>query len=233
MGLQAVLCTVLVSKKIWRQFPVFAGYSVFCLFQALLCYTIRGVPILFTYVYWTCESVGLILGLAVIYEVFVKVLVPYPALHKLASAAFRWTLVLLLLASASVVYFHSPVEGSRFFAAFVVLEQATRIAEVGLVVFLFSFLRVFGLHWRQYIFGIALGLGLFTTVELVGITMRAYFGIPISPMFNAVRSLAFDCSLLIWIGYLLAPERVTSTAEMPKRAQLEQWNHAIMELINQ
>jgi hypothetical protein len=39
--------------------------------------------------------------------------------------------------------------------------------------------------------------------------------------------------MFIWIIYLLAPELATSPAEMPKRAQLEQWNKAIMELIYQ
>jgi hypothetical protein len=47
-----------------------------------------------------------------------------------------------------------------------------------------------------------------------------------------MRIAAFDCSLLIWLGYLLAPpERATSTLNVPK-AQLEQWNQAVTELIN-
>jgi len=44
---------------------------------------------------------------------------------------------------------------------------------------------------------------------------------------------SYSIIVLIWLGYILAQERITSTAEMPQRAQLEQWNQAIMELINQ
>jgi hypothetical protein len=39
--------------------------------------------------------------------------------------------------------------------------------------------------------------------------------------------------MFIWITYLLAPELAATPAEMPKHAQLEQWNRAIMELIYQ
>ena len=50
--------------------------------------------------------------------------------------------------------------------------------------------------------------------------------------FLFIRLLAFNASLLIWLGYLLVPERATSSAEIPKQDQLEQWNQAVMELIS-
>jgi hypothetical protein len=234
MGLQFLLSAVLASRKTWRYLPVFTGFSIFCLLQNVVCYVVRGnVQHAYAYVYWVTESVVLVLGVLVIYEVFTKFLTPYPALHGLARSGFRWTIGLLFLISLSVICFHAPVEGSRFVAGAVVLEQATRVAEVGLLVFLFSFSRIFGLHWRQHIFGVAVGLGLFTTVELIGVTVRAHFGIAAWQVFNLAGMLSYNISLLVWIGYLLVREQATSAAEMPKRAQLEQWNQAIMELIHQ
>ncbi|HEY6308186.1 MAG TPA: hypothetical protein VI488_17205 [Candidatus Angelobacter sp.] len=117
--------------------------------------------------------------------------------------------------------------------AILVGEEATRIIETGLLMLLFILSSAFGLHWRQQAFGIALGLGFFVAVELIGVTTRAHLGAAAAETFGAIRMLAFNCSLLIWLGYLLAPERVTIAAELPKRAQLEQWNQAIMELIHQ
>jgi hypothetical protein len=233
IALQLAVSAVLIARKSWRTYPTFTAYSLFCSLQSLVGFGIRAWPQLYIYVYWCCETIGFLLGLGVIYEVFRKLLASYPALHRLANKAFQWTVVILILVSGTVMVLHSPVEGSRFVAAFVVLEQATRIAEVGLLAFLFAFSRVFGLHWRQGVFGIALGLGLFTTIELIAITMRADFGMVATPAFNVVRALSFDCSLLVWMGYLLAPERATSADEMPDRAQLAQWNQAIMELIHQ
>src|SRR5262245_857061 len=232
-GFQLALGIVLVSRKMWRQFPIFATYTLLCLLQSAIGFSLRGFPELYAYVYWPFEIVSCLAGLGVIYEVFTKLLSAYPALHKLAFRAFQCTIGILFAVSAAVVYFHAPVQGHRYVSLYVVLEQATRIAEVGLLVFLFSFSRVFGLHWRQSIFGIALGLGFFATVELVVISMRAALGPSSAPLLIVAQVLAFNCSLLIWMGYILAPERMTGTAEMPKRAQLEQWNQAIMELINQ
>ncbi|MGC2695084.1 MAG: hypothetical protein WA738_04770 [Candidatus Angelobacter sp.] len=232
IGLQAALSAVLLGKKMWRQFPVFTGYSLFCLVQSILTYALRGTPQLYSYVYWVCEATSFILGLAVIYEIFKMLLISYPALHRLARRTFEVTVIFLLLLACGVVYFQTAIEGSKFVAGFVLLEQATRIAQVGLVIFLFSFSRAFGLGWRQHLFGIALGLGVFTTVELVSITMRAHIGILATPTFNVVRALSYDASVLVWIGYILLPERVTGMSDVPKRAQLEQWNQAVMELIS-
>jgi hypothetical protein len=216
----------------WKLFPVFTTYSLFCLLQSLLGLGLRHQPALYVYVYWVCESLGLGLGLVVIYETFKTLLASYPALHRLAKKTFKATVMVLLLLAGGVVYFHGAIEGSRFVAGFVSLEQGTRIAEVGLIVFLFAFSRVLGLSWRQHLFGIVLGLGIFSTVELVSITMRAHVGILATPTFNIIRGFSFDISMLVWIGYILLPERAASSVEIPKRAQLEQWNQAVMELIS-
>jgi prepilin signal peptidase PulO-like enzyme (type II secretory pathway) len=113
-----------------------------------------------------------------------------------------------------------------------VVAEATRIVEVGLFMFLFLFSSAFGLHWRENVFGIALGLGVFAAVDLINVTMRSQFGSGVAEVMNLVRMTAFNLSLLLWTVYLLAPERATSSAEIPKRAQLEQWNEAVMELIS-
>ncbi len=118
-------------------------------------------------------------------------------------------------------------------AAVEIPEEAARVVEVGLLVFLFAFSRAFGLHWRQSIFGIALGLGAFTSVDLAAVAMHTHIGQAAYLALSLARVIAFNVSLLIWMGYILAPERITSTTELPQRAQLEQWNQAMMELIHQ
>jgi hypothetical protein len=48
---------------------------------------------------------------------------------------------------------------------------------------------------------------------------------------NFARVITFCISVLLWTGYLFAPEKAAGSAELPDRAQLEQWNQAVMELI--
>jgi hypothetical protein len=110
--------------------------------------------------------------------------------------------------------------------------EAARIVELGVIMFLFLSSSAFGLHWRQNEFGIALGLGTCAAVELFNVTLMTHVSKEAAQIFNLVRSLSFNLSLLIWLGYLLVPERTTSSAEIPKQDQLEQWNQAVMELIS-
>jgi len=229
-------------KKMWKRFPVFVTYSVssfvvgavlFGIFVALVSHFLHFSSLVYSDVYWLNELAGLILGLGVVYEIFTHLLRSYPALRKLASQAFKGTVVFFLVLGFVLMYLQPMAEHSSRTASFMILEQCARVLEVGLLGFLFLFASIFGLHWRQYVFGIELGLGVFVAVELVGVTMRLQFGMTANSVFTLVRSFSFNTSLLIWIGYILAPELATSPAEMPKRAQLEQWNRAVMELIYQ
>jgi hypothetical protein len=223
----------MLAKKLWGKFPFFFAYMLSSFLSSAGLYALRGRPITYFYVYWVCEAIGLLLGLAVIYEVFRKLLQPYAALHKLAANVLLLTVALLVASSCFVAYAQPSAERSPLAAGILVGEEATRIIEIGLLMFLFIFSTAFGLHWRQQAFGIAVGLGLFVAVELIGVTARTRLGVAALDVFTVVRMLAFNISLLIWTGYLVVPEKATSTQELPQRAQLEQWNQAIMELINQ
>jgi uncharacterized membrane protein YcfT len=69
-------------------------------------------------------------------------------------------------------------------------------------------------------------------VELFNVTLIPHVSKEAAQAFGLLRSFSFNLSLLIWLGYLLVPERAPSSAEIPKQAQLEQWNQAVMELIS-
>lgn len=235
MALNCGLVAVLVGKGALRRFPFFGSYATFTLLSNAALYLVRGVTVTYFYMYWVNEGVSVILGFTVVYEIFGKLLTPYPALRRLASLIFQWSIMVLVLLGCVVLYAQTAPEHNRFAAAVMVVEEATRIIEVGLLMFLFLFSTAFGLHWRQCVFGMALGLGIFTTVELVGITMRNYWGVAINNSFSLVRAVAFSLSLAVWAGYLLVREKETSVtpAEVAHHGQLEQWNQALTEFIYQ
>jgi hypothetical protein len=136
----------------------------------------------------------------------------------------------LVLLALVVIYLQSG--NARGMVKGVLLAaEAARLIEVGLIMFLFLASGAFGLHWRQNVFGMALGLGMFGAIELIDVTMIGYVSSTMAHALNLARSVTFASSVLIWLGYFLTPERV-SNSEVPDRAQLEQWNQAVMELIN-
>jgi len=230
------LVAVLIGKGSLRRFPLFGAYSIFALAGSVAMYLLHEFHapyLLYFYTYWIREGIAVLLGLAVVYEIFKNLFIPYPALRRLAKLVFQWAVMVLVLMGLVVVYAQSATTQSSLARVVMVIEEATRIIEVGLLMFLFLFSTAFGLHWRQYVFGIALGLGIFTTVELVGVTMRIYWGAAADHIFAMVRTIAFTLSLMLWVGYLLVPELETVETEVPHRGQLEQWNRALTEFIYQ
>jgi len=234
MFLQGTLAIVLLARKSWRQHPLFTSYGVFSFAMSVMLYFLQRraiYPRSYFYGYWIQEAIAMVLGFCVVYEVFRHLFSTHKALLKLASLIFRWTVVVLFCLALAVVFVQSP-GASSLSKTVLVLEEATRVVEVGLLMFLFGASAAFGLHWKQAEFGIALGLGLFVAVQLTTVTLLSQLGMSAWAVLNVVRILAFDVSLLVWLGYLLAPERVATTGEVPKRAQLEQWNQAVTELIS-
>ena len=233
MALQAVLGVVLLSKRSWRSFPFFSLYCANSFLSTVWIYLVRTNPRAYFYSYWIFEAVGIVLAFAVFYEVFSHLFRIHDALRRIATGVFQVVLVVLLGIGIAVLLKHSPLVFTSIAAAVDRVEQSARIIEVGAVICLFALCSAFGLHWRQQVFGVALGLGLFTSVELITVTARALAGTAVYSQLNLVRMVAYTCSLLIWLGYFLAPEHAANEAELPQRSQLEQWNQAVMELIRQ
>ncbi|HEY2115322.1 MAG TPA: hypothetical protein VGJ51_09535 [Candidatus Angelobacter sp.] len=229
--LQVLLAMVVLTKRTWRSYPAFSTYVFFSVFEAAFISVLRHRGIGYFYPFWACEAIGIVLGLAVVREIFTNLFSPHPALRKLATVTFRVAVVALIVLACTVFYAESG--NARGIANGIMLaEEAARIVELGLIMFLFLSSSAFGLHWRQNEFGIALGLGTCAAVELFNVTLMTHVSREAAQIFSLVRSCSFNLSLVIWLGYLLVPERTTSSAEIPRQDQMEQWNQAVMELIS-
>jgi hypothetical protein len=230
--LLAALSCVLVSKGWWRSFPRFAAYTFFNLSSGVVEYFVFQNPRIYFYTFIVIEALAIVLGLGVVYEIFDHLFSSQQALRRLATWSFATAVILLVGLGFIVLQVHgSGLKNIGF--AILKTEEAARLIEVGLLAFLFVCSGTFGLHWRQPVFGIALGLSIFTSLELILVTLRTYFGVNPSLAFNIARMLSFCLGLTVWIGYILVPERAPSASDLPDQSQLEQWNRAVMELIHQ
>jgi hypothetical protein len=93
-----------------------------------------------------------------------------------------------------------------------------------MVLFLFSAFA--GLSWRNFVFGIGLGLGIYASVKLAAAALQAAMlfrnG---SPYVNVAVMGAFHLAQWIWLAYLLMPEqRPTWT---PSPADIADWNREL------
>ncbi len=144
-------------------------------------------------------------------------------------------LVVLLIIALFVFYRNTATDKWHVLAtAMFVVEESARILELGLICFLLIFSRAFHLHWKQAVFGMALGLGLFVSVELMVVAIQTQLHTSMLAQFSVLRMLSFNLGLLIWTAYMLIPDvSAVRTQDSPTQVELEQWNEMLGRLIYQ
>lgn len=210
--LQIILVGVLTFRGSWRRFRVFTIYLLANILLTSGVYVVRHVvgesaTYFYFYFYGLSKTLGLTLGLGAIFEVFSHLLTPYPTLKKPAMAACSLAVLLLVAIGALVVYSQPSTDPASLMLPFLKAEEAVRILQVGLVVFLCLFAGFFRLHWRQTEFGIALGMGVFAAIDLVAVGLGTYYGESARMATSMMALLAFDSALVVWLAYLI-PARV-------------------------
>jgi hypothetical protein len=234
--LQGTIFIIMVKNRLYRELPVFFWYTSFHVFRSFALLLIRNAGSVKAYslIYWPAELISVILGFAVIYELFDHVLKRYEGIRQLGLMLLRWSC--FVLTAVAIISTSTSTSGDFALAmgTILALERSTRIIQCGLVVFLFLFASTLALSWRHYAFGIALGFGLFASVELILVAVRAQIGPSADSTYVLLKPVTYVCACLIWTGYLLAPapEEMRSLAS-PSARELDRWNQAVLELLHQ
>ncbi len=244
--LQGILAFVMVRRGLHRQFPMFFLYTGFEVLQCGVLLAVSQFVSDFGAVYFQVFAVGLAVSTAirfgVIHELFRHFFRRYPALSGPGRFLFRGATVLLLLIAVGLAISapgsgvdqisrataYRSLEGTTF-----ALDRAVTILQCGLLISLFLFSRYFGLSWRSNAFGVALGLGVFASLELATSAMRIYFP-SVARVFDISNMVTYHFCVLIWMVYLMAPEREPNyTLQALPEHDLEIWNRELQRLLQQ
>ncbi len=203
--LQACLVGMMLWRKLHRTFPMFFWYVAFQPIAFALTFPLYRAHLYtpFFYAYWFTTAISVVLGFRVIHEVFLDVFRPYHTLRDLGSVLFKWAGLVMLMVAGVVAASAASGDGNPLETGIMTLERSVRVVQCGLILFLLVFSRYLGTNWRQKSFGIALGFGAFAGVELSLVAVNA------SNVINQVLSsfinmTAYDVTIFIWIGYMLA-----------------------------
>jgi hypothetical protein len=236
--LQAIVLLLMVRRKLHKQFPIFLLYTAFELFQFVVLFAVGRSGSFSAEQYRSMFSLGSAISTAlrfgIIYEIFTHVFRSYPGLNGLGRILSRWATVGLLLFAVALA---AATHGNGTYGPVVVLSLLDRtisILQCGLLILLFLVSRYFALSWRNYAFGLALGFGVFASVELATSAIRSQIGSSRADFIDLVVMAAYHCCVLIWIFYLVAPERITYRA--PKKLpedDLGVWNEELQRLLQQ
>jgi hypothetical protein len=225
---QLTIVLVMLRRKLHRTFPVFFAYIVFHASETIVAYIVYSISMFAYYwYYWGCEGIDAIFTLAVIQEIFRVMFAPYDALKMMGAAVFRYlTIALCLFAMISAVLSPSG-ETDRTFAAILVLDRSVQVVQLGLVVFLFAFCRLFGMTWRHYVFGIAAGLAFITSVGTAVIALRTHMGQAGNTLFAYAAPIGFFLGNVLWSYYFASEKSVVPLNIVPRTDQLIAWNQAL------
>jgi len=201
--LQITLLTFMVRRKFHRGFPRFFSYIAFqilktgCLFVAY-----RYFPDSYFDLYWTGNAVSVLFAIAVMDEILRHLFEEYGGIQILGLTIFRWSCGLLFL--LAIIGAISSAEGNedRIVAAVFSLDRSMRLMEVGLFLLLMLLCRLLKNCWRQPVFGIALGFGIFASLELILVSFVMLKGDGHAGTISLVKSAAYNVVTLVWIAYL-------------------------------
>ena len=235
---QVALAVMMFRRKLVREFPAFFVYTLFEVVQFGVLYAMNRTAAISGQQYtaaWLVGGAGSIaLRFAVVHEIFSRVFRSYPALKDFGELLFRWATAVLLLVAVVLVAWASGSETDRLTMAYTVVGRAVSIMQGGLLVLLILLSRFLSFPWRSYVFGIALGVGFFASVELGVSAIRSHVGLGISrEFFDMVTMATYHCCVLFWIVTLLLPQQETARVTSVPDHNLDHWNHALQRLLNQ
>jgi hypothetical protein len=120
----------------------------------------------------------------------------------LGSVIFRWACGLLLLLAIVTAFTSQQGSADRVVAGVLTFDRSVRVMQCGLFCLLMILCRLLKNCWRQQVFGIALGFGVFASIELILVSVAVRYGGSAGPTISLVKSVAYNAVTVLWIGYL-------------------------------
>src|SRR5579863_1667512 len=227
--LQTGIGIVMLRRGLHRRFKFFFAYIVTqaLIFSLIFPSYLRHNYWAYFYLYWFSQAVSAVLGFQVIHEVFLDVFRPFHTLRDLGTVLFRWASLVMLMAAGVVAVSSESKEIVPWMQAIITSQRCVRIVQVGIVLLLLIFARYLGVSRKQQSFGIALGFGSFALVELA--LLASWVGGHLGSLaMSLVNMCAYNASLLIWFGYVLAksPAREGSSVLL----QPQRWEQSLTDI---
>ncbi len=231
---------VLIRRRLCRELPWFTTYIVYVTAYTSIFYWIdyfRHTPFTPFYIYWGGHVINQLIAFMVIVEVFRNCVRGHDSVYRvgirvLAVIALLTVVAVLILAPYGSQFDKNLARNELGHAA-TVLQRSIRVIQIGLLIGIFSFTSYLGLSWRNYNFGIALGYGLYASVNLVTAVAWEYLGA--HKMFTGVRfvslfdDIAYKLTLVLWMTYLWRADRSPSNLPPPSGSdtELQEWSETL------
>jgi hypothetical protein len=234
----AILATlvVLAWHRGWhKRLPIFFVFAVFGVLQFLALFAVsRILPASSIAVYhWTLigsSAVGEALELGVLFELAGALLLRRVSLTNSLRIVMKWTLAGLVLVAATASASFAEVGLLGTLRIFSVLDFSASLIEAGLLLAMFLFSNALRVSWRSWPTGVALGFGISACLNLATAALRAQFGNRALLAVDVTQMAAFHVAVLVWLVYLLLPERSPKQTQVFGESDIRFWDQELQRM---
>jgi hypothetical protein len=226
-ALQITLLTFMIRRKLQVVFPRFFSYILFQIVKSgflFVIYQYYGGS--YFDAYWTGNAISVLLAVTVMDEMLHNLFKQYGGIQNLGSIIFRWACGLLLLLSIVNALSTQQASADRVISAVLAFDRSVRVMQCGLFLLLMVLCRLLRNCWQQHVFGIALGFGVFASIELILVSIVMHYGNGPVAIVSLVKSATYNAATLLWIIYLRRPSQ--SIPEIDMAPQLNALNVALV-----
>ncbi len=204
--LQITLLIFMIRRKYYGAFPHFFSYILFQILKSACLFVVYRYfdESYYFDAYWTGNAVSVIFAVVVMDEILRNLFREYGGIQILGTTIFRWSCGLLILLAIIGALSSAQTSGDRVVAAVFAFDRGLRLMQTGLFLLLMLLCRIFRNYWRQPVFGIALGFGVFASVELILVSFVMWYGYgnAHAATISLLKSTAYNLVTLVWVGYL-------------------------------
>jgi hypothetical protein len=201
-----------LHAKLWARYPVFYAYIFFVWLQSLLRFSIfHFASQFYSAVYWITEGLGVLMGCAVVFEIYRLGLAAYPGTARMARNLLG---IVFVLASTKAVVEAWQDPQWWLIATTMDLERILRIVQglaiAALIVLFFFYAIPFGRNLR----GVLLGYGLFIAESVIWLTLVPVAGAKFHQFWYQLHPTSYFAVLGVWLAHLwsYAPKPEPNTA---------------------
>ena len=230
---QAALFLQAARRKLLREYSLFMWYTGLQIAKGGLYAIVDHHTKVYFVAYWLGELVDIPLVIAVLYQLYSRLLRGFEALQRLQDLLFRWSAAMTVLVAVTTAAATPGTDATdRLVAAVLSLDLAASVLKAGLIIFLILMSSALSLRWTPYAFGILAGMGLYNAVVLGTVAARAQFGGIAAVPYALIKVGAYNCAIVVWLvcffGRVTVRESVNS---LPPANNLVSWNQALLELL--
>lgn len=198
--IEAVILARALFGKLLKHYPAFYAYLMFVWMQSLLRFSVyHARPRLYPKVFWITEYLGVLVGCAVVFDIYRVGLRAYAGTARLARNLLAFVFLLAFL-KATVETGNNPLWWST--ASTLDLALALRVVEALALVALVALFLFYAIPFGKNLRGILLGYAVFLGESVVWLSFAPRSSESFRAFWSHIQASSYFIVLVLWAWHL-------------------------------